>query len=151
MSKTKMAGWIVVLLMLSASLAACAGLELGDLVRVRTPPDVQQLTGAPGYMTLNEAESAYQAWLADTQRIGATWKSNIERGNEVRGLLNQLTLSVLDEYGPMVAGFPVIGPLLPLVTGLGGLFLGTNRLRKEKEASFRKGQEEAARIVKTGP
>ncbi len=128
-----------VMLLIATALAACAGFDLGDVVRVKTPNAIQQTTGLSASVTLNEAEQEYLAWFTDTQRVGANWKANIEKGDEVRSMLNQLTLSALNDVGPMVAGVPVLGPALPAVAGIAGLFLGSGRLRKEKEASFNKG------------
>jgi hypothetical protein len=139
--------FVFVLILVVLGLAACAGFDLGDVVQVRTPNSVQQTTGLPARTSLNEAVVEYQAWFADVQRTGAQWKSNIERAEEVRGLLSQLTLSALDGLGPTLAGLPVFGPILPAATGLIGLFLGVGRLRKEKEASFNKGLEEGRKAL----
>lgn len=141
MTRPRIIIFTVAIMLMCASLAACAGFDLGDLVRVRTPNAIQQQTGLPATTTLNEAEAEYQAWYADVQRAGTQWKGHIERGNEVRALLNQITLTALDEVGPTLAGVPVLGPSLPVISGLLGLFLGSGRLRKEKEASFNKGLE----------
>lgn len=140
--KTGHIAYILALVLVALALAACAGFDLGDLVRVKTPRRVQQVTGIAATTTLNEAESEYRAWFEETQRVGAQWKSNIERASEIRGIFSQLTLSTLDQIGPTVAGVPVLGPALPALTGLVGLFLGSGRLRKEKEASFNKGLKE---------
>lgn len=134
------------LVLLTLALAACAGLDLGDIVKVKTPNEIQQTRGLPRATTLNEAEAEYQAWFDDVQRTGAQWKASIERGGEIRGLLGQLTLSALDEVGPTLAGVPIAGPALPALTGLVGLFIGAGRLRKEKEASFNKGLEKGSAI-----
>ena len=136
--------------MVSLSLAACAGFDLGDLVQVKTPRAIQQTTGLAARTSLNEAEAEYRAWFEDVQRTGAQWKASIERGTEIRGLLGQLTLSALDQVGPTLAGVPVLGPALPALAGLAGLFLGSGRLRKEKEASFNKGLKQAAAITNGG-
>lgn len=130
------------LVMISLGLAACAGFDLGDIVKVKTPNAIQQTTGLPARTSLNDAEAEYRAWFENTQRVGAQWKASIERGNDVRALLNQLTLAALDEVGPTLAGVPIVGPALPALTGLVGLFIGAARLRKEKEASFNKGLKE---------
>ena len=134
--------YIFALVMVTLTLGACSGFDLGDIVRVKTPNTIQQTKGLPSTVTLNEAEAEYRAWFAETQRTGSQWKSNIERAGEIRGIFSQLTLSTLDQVGPTVAGIPMIGPALPAMTGLVGLFLGTGRLRKEKEASFNKGMKE---------
>jgi hypothetical protein len=133
--------YIAALLLLALALASCAGLDLGDIIKVRTPNAVQQTTGLSSTLSLNEAETEYQNWFNQTQITGAQWKANIQRAGEVRGLLGQLTLSALDTVGPTVAGVPVLGPALPALTGIVGLFIGSARLRKEKEASFNKGLE----------
>ncbi|MBX3580197.1 MAG: hypothetical protein KF723_23595 [Rhizobiaceae bacterium] len=133
--------YLVGLLFLALVLASCAGIDLGDLVKVKTPNAIQQTTGLRATLSLNEAEAEYQSWFNQTQATGAQWKSNIEKAGEVRGLLGQLTLSALDTVGPTVAGVPVLGPALPALTGIVGLFIGSGRLRKEKEASFNKGLE----------
>ena len=139
--------YIFCLVMITLALAACAGFDLGDIVKVRTPHAIQQTTGLAARTTLNEAEAEYRAWFENTQRTGAQWKANIERANEVRALLSQVTLSALDEVGPTLAGVPVVGPALPALTGLVGLFIGAARLRKEKEASFNKGLKEGRDLV----
>ena len=141
MTKTRLTFFALAIVLTGVSLAACAGFDVGDVVRVKTPHAIQRQTGLPSATTLNEAESEYRAWYADVQRSGTQWKNQIERGNQVRGLLNQLTLSALDQVGPTVGGIPVLGPALPVASGLLGLFFGIGRLRKEKEASFNKGMD----------
>jgi hypothetical protein len=137
--------------MITLALAACAGFDLGDVVKVKTPNEIQQTRGLPRSTTLNEAESEYQAWFQDVQRTGAQWKASIEKAVEIRGLLGQITLSALDEVGPTLAGVPVVGPALPALTGIVGLFIGSGRLRKEKEASFNKGLKEGRVTVPAPP
>ena len=139
--KARHVAYIFALVMVTLALGACAGFDMGDVVRVRTPVEVQQMRGLPRTLTLNEAESEYRAWFEDVQRAGVQWRAAIERGDEIRGLLGQLTLSTLDELGPTLAGVPVAGPALPALTGLVGLFVGAARLRREKEASFNRGLE----------
>ena len=132
------------LFMVSLSIAACAGLQIGDLVQTKIPHEIQKTTGLPSETSLNESISEYQAWYDDVQRSGAEWRANIERSDEIRSLMNQLTLSAINELGPSLAGVPVLSSALPALTGLVGMFLGQGRLRREKEASFNKG-------LRTGP
>ena len=60
-------------------------------------------------------------------------------------LNDQFSAGVLDSVGPALAGVPVLAPALPLLTGLGGLFLRRpgdvtkDDLRKQKEASYNAG------------
>lgn len=142
----KYAVYAAALACLAAMLAACAGFDLGDLVKVRTPNEVQQWEGLPASVSLNDAEVQYEAWYQDVARVGAEWKARIERSSEIRGLLGQLTLGAMQDVGPTLAGVPVVGPALPAATGLIGLFLGSGRLRREKEASFNKGLSEGEKI-----
>lgn len=150
MTKTRIFIGLGLLLMVSGALAACAGFDLGDVVQTRTPQTIQQQTGLPSQLSLNAAESEYRAWYQDVQRASSEWRTSIERGNEIRNLLSQVTLQTLDSIGPTLAGVPVLGPALPLATGLLGVFLGAGRMRKEKEASFNKGLEEGATAARGG-
>jgi len=140
--------YLVALLGVTAALAACAGFDLGDVVKVKTPNEIQQTRGLPSTTSLNEAETEYRAWFDDVQRTGAKWKASIDRGGEIRGLLGQLTLTAVDDIGPSLAGVPIAGPALPALTGLAGLFIGAGRLRKEKEASYNRGQETGVKIAR---
>jgi len=144
--KKKHAMYVFALFMITLSLGACDAFDLGDFVKVKTPNTIQQTKGLPSTITLNEAEEEYQAWFEETQRVGAQWKSNIERASEIRGIFSQLTLSTLNDVGPTISGVPVVGPALPALTGLVGMFLGAGRLRKEKEASFNKGLREGSNL-----
>ncbi|MCC7408662.1 MAG: hypothetical protein IT442_11370 [Phycisphaeraceae bacterium] len=141
MTRTQTIVFIVVLVFLAVILAACAGFDMGDVVKVRTPNAIQQTVGLPATTSLNEAESEYQGWLSDVQRTGSQWKANIDKANAIRATFNQLTLSALDEVGPTLAGVPVLGPVLPAATGILGLFFGVSKLRKEKEDSYNAGLE----------
>ncbi len=149
--KTSHVVFCVVILAVSAAIAACSAFDLGDMVQTKTPPAVQQQTGLPPKLTLNEAEGEYRAYFDSTQRNLSQWKGNIEQANEFRGILSQLTLHALDEVGPIVAGGPVLGPALPALTGLVGLFLGTSKLRKEKEASYNAGIEKGTEVQARAP
>ena len=67
------------LVLLALVLASCAGIDLGDLVKVKTPNAIQQTTGLRATLSLNEAEAEYQNWFNQTQATGAQWKGNIEK------------------------------------------------------------------------
>ena len=137
---------ILAMLALSAIVASFAGCDLGDMLRVKTPVAIQQSTGLPASLPLNEAEAEYRTWTASVKEQGARWKENLERSNEIRGMLSQLTLSAFDTIGPTLGGIPVLAPVLPAATGLLMYFLGAGKLRKEKEASFNAGQKKAAEL-----
>ena len=139
--------FIVVLLLLGAGIGACAGFDLGDIIKVKTPNTIQQTTGLPSSTTLNEAQAEYEKWYQSVQTDGARWKANIERSADLRGMLSQLTLGAVDQAGPTLAGIPILGPSLPIVSGLVGLFLGRGNVRKEKEASYNAGIDKAADLI----
>ena len=65
--------YIVGLLLMALVLTSCAGFDLGDLVKVKTPNTIQQTTGLPSTLSLNEAEVEYQTWFNQTQTTGAQW------------------------------------------------------------------------------
>jgi hypothetical protein len=126
---------------------ATTGCNFGDIIQTRTPREIQEQTGLPQKLTLNEATSEYQAWLEDTKRAAAEWKREIDDADAIAGMLRQITLNAWDQAGPTLAGVPVLGAALP---GLGMLLtfaIGAGRTRKQKEASYNKGLEEGAKIA----
>ena len=147
--KTNHLIFLFILTFVVLGLLSFAGCDMGDMIHVKTPNTIQQQTGLASNISLNEAESEYQFWYQHMQTAGSQWKSNIEHANEIRNMVNQLSLSALDEIGPTVAGVPVLGPMLPAASGLLGLFLGSGKLRKEKEASFNKGLDEGRKTTVT--
>ncbi|MBX3435535.1 MAG: hypothetical protein KF847_19635 [Pirellulales bacterium] len=152
-TRARVLGICIAALIAAAGLAACAGLDLGDYIRVQTPHAVQQASGIPATMTLNQAEGEYRAWHASISDAGARWKAAIERGHETRALVSQLTLQTLSDVGPTVAGLPVLGPALPLLTLLGGWFLrrpgdvSRADMAREKEASYNAGMRRSRDAV----
>jgi len=144
--KTTTILFVGLLLLAGGLLASCAGFNFGDVVRVRTPNAVQNQTGLPASMSLNEAEVEYENWFQVVQSAGTRWKNDLSRGAEVTGLLNQLTLQALNETGPTLQGIPVLGPMLPVLTGLVGLGLGVGGKRKGKEDSFNAGLQKGKEL-----
>lgn len=131
-------------LLVCSILGALAGCDLGDVIKAKTPNGIQQREGMPAAMSLNDAVYEYQQWYNRTQADGAAWKANIDRADEIRGLLGNLAMTGLNDLGPEVAGVPIIGPSFTGLLALGGYFLGTGRLRKEKEKSYNAGLETGA-------
>ena len=138
---------IGVLAVLCAVAAVVSGCGLGSLIRVGTPTGIQQDQGLAKSLSLDDAEVQYRIWWSRISEEGAAWKANIDRGDEIRGLLGNLTLGALDSIGPAVAGIPLGGALLPFLTGAVALFVrrpgdkSAETLRKEKEESYNKGIE----------
>ncbi|NBB84211.1 MAG: hypothetical protein GVY28_12505 [Alphaproteobacteria bacterium] len=138
---------VAALLLVSGVVAGCAGFDLGDLIRAPTPPDIQQQTGLPSSLPLNEAQVQYQAWYEDVQRAGTQWRNKIERAAEIRAMLGQLTMQGLDNLGPTLAGVPVLGPALPAATGLLAYILGVSGRSKEKEKSYNAGLKKGQQMT----
>lgn len=116
---------IIVVLSLAAAIfiGTIGGCDLGDAITVSTPSVIQADEGLPARMTLNEAEDAFPIWKLKTETAGQQWRDNIDRSNQVRVMLETFALSQLDEFGPQLAGIPVLGTSLPLLTGLAGLLI----------------------------
>lgn len=131
--------FFVALLAISSVLMACAGMDFGDIVQVETPVELQRDKGYPKRMSLNDSRELYQADLEDHARNMATWKGNIESGDQFAGILTQLTLQQINDAGPAIAGVPVLGPAMPIVTGLAAWWLQGIRTQREKRDSYNKG------------
>lgn len=148
MSKHKTLIVVVVALAVSLALAACAGFNLGDIIKVKTPVAIQQADGVSASLTLNEAEAEYRLWMDKTKAAGLEWKNRIASGNEIRNILGQLAMNGLNDVGPTIGGIPVLGPSIPLLTAGLGLFLGRSGLTKHKEESFNAGLKKGAAAAK---
>jgi hypothetical protein len=114
---------VVGAIILAAASATLSGCDLGDILQVQTPSGIQQDTGLPGSMSLNEAEQEYRLELERQKTHMLAWRDNIEGSNTVRGIISQLALQQLNDLGPMVGGVPVVGPLLLGALPIAGLFV----------------------------
>ncbi len=132
----KAGAFFLALVTLALALAACAGIDFGNVVQVRTPAEIQTTTGYPARMSLNESDAAYRAWFEDVQRVGVDWKNSIERGREVSSMLGQLTLGALSEVGPSVAGVPLLSGAAVLVPSLATWFFGRSMGAKAAETTW---------------
>ena len=129
------------------TLAACAGLDFGDVVKVDTPRSLVDRDDLPARLSVNAAEVEYERWLQTVQIDAKQWAAEIEKGGESAAMLASITMSGIDVLGPAAAGVPYVGALLPALTGLAGVAVGKRRVRKEKEASYRAGLEELAKLA----
>lgn len=143
--------WAVIggVAVVALALAACAGLDFGNFVKVPTPAGIAQDEGLPRKMGLKEASLQYQIWYEKVKAEGEQWKANIETGDQVAGMLSQLSLQGLNQLGPALGGVPVAGPTLVGLLGVGAFVLGRMPLRKEKEASFNSGLKKGAEAAAT--
>lgn len=147
MSRTTLV-FIVVLIGISTALMACAGMDFGDLVQVETPVEIQRDKGYPKRMSLNQSKELFTADHEDFVRNFNTWRGSIESGDQLVGMLNQMSLQGLNELGPQVAGVPVLGPAFPFITGLAGFALQRVRTESEKRKSYNKGLQVGAETAR---
>lgn len=113
---------IVLALVASLAVASLGGCDFGDLIRVKTPRNIQATETLPPTLTLNEAREEYENWVNATRNDSMRWRTSIERGDEISDLFAQIVLQGLNDVGPELAGVPVLGPALPLLTGIAGAF-----------------------------
>ena len=128
-------------------LAACAGMNFGHIVQVDTPRQLVEKSDLPARMSVNEAEVEFERWMHTVQMDAKQWANEIEQGGESAAMLASITMSGIDVLSPAAAGVPYVGALLPALTGLAGVAVGKRRLRKEKEASYKAGLEELAKLA----
>lgn len=143
--------WVVIggILAVVLVLAACAGFDFGNFVKVPTPAGIAQDEGLPRRMGVKEANLQYQLWYEKVKAEGEQWKADIETGDQVAGMLSQLAMQGLNQLGPALGGIPVAGPTLVGLLGVGAFALGRMPLRKEKEASFNSGLKKGAEAAAT--
>lgn len=126
-------------------IAGCQAISLEDLVKVKTPPQVQREVGLPSKLPLSVARGEYETWRAEVQRSDAQWRESIEGGAEFVGLLSGFAMTQLEAYSPLAG--PAAAPLLLL----GGYFFGNRRIRKEKESSYNAGIRIGKDLLGNGP
>lgn len=137
--KSRFVVWVGLLVLIAGFMGACAGFDMGDLVRVETPVQVQREKGLPKSLTFNQAQTEYEQWLSGVQATGAQWKGDLEDADYIVGALSQLGLQQLNELGPTLAGVPVLGPSSTVLLGIAGYAFGQRNKRKEKEKSYNAG------------
>lgn len=130
------------------------GCSWGDLLTAQVPNEVRQMVNAPPKATLNEAEVYLGAYrdsikLEYDKRVaaGQLLADRISRGWEVAGFFTAATnLGFAALQGSSLAGLPGGALGLSLLTGLGGLLMKGPGTGKEKEKSYRKGQDDFAKL-----
>jgi hypothetical protein len=147
---------VIAILLIGLGLSALAGCSVGDVVKSRIPVAVQKSEGLPSQLSHNESQVEYEKWLHGVESDSQQWRANLERSEQIAGLLGNLTLSALDSVGPVIAGIPVGGALLPVLTGLAALFVkrpgdvSTAKLSQEKQDSYNAGIKRAASLAGQG-
>ena len=147
--------FLVVLLVIGCSWATARGFNLGDIIEVKTPIELQEAYGLSRKMTLNDSRKAYKRWSDEIQYVGAEWRGDIDGGAEVEGFLDNLTMKAFDYVGPTVMGIPVVGPLLFPLVGYIGMRIKRKgdstpeQLNEQKESSYNKGVGVAEALLKS--
>ena len=118
---------IGIVVLLAVGIFVAQGCDMGDLFRVKTPSTLID-DGLPASMTLNEAESRYEAKLVGMRQ----WKDSIERGWLFADTLSGLAMQQLTPY---------LGPLLGPAAPIGGLLAGWFLLRRPGDKSKKDGEK----------
>jgi hypothetical protein len=136
---------IVVGLAIALTATAITGCNLGDVLRVKTPPSAQKSEKLPATLTLNQSQVEFDRYLLNVQLTSEQWLESIENSMALQSLLSDIAMTELSPDRLALMGIPMGGPAALLLTFGLGTFLkrpgdvGQKELRKEKEASFNAG------------
>ena len=131
------------------------GCNLASMIEVKAPPAVKTAIGIPQnqQITLDDSDAAWTDWLAYVNSNTKKFETAIENANERYAVIKQITdigIQSAKDNASAIPGGTVVVSFLSL---LGGLFLkrpGEDaRVAAEKQASYNKGLEVGATIVKT--
>ena len=147
---------IVAILITVATVAACAAFDSGDIVRSKTPVEVQESKDLPPRMSHNDSMSAYLRWQRDQLAIDEAWGNELEKSGKWVAFIDGFTYEAWQQFSPFLAS---AGPIGTIGAFLGGwLFVRrpsdatAKQLSAEKQASFneadKRGRELAADIAK---
>lgn len=114
---------IVIAIASTILVGGLAGCDFGDLIRVKTPRNIQKTEALPPSLTLNDSRQEYENWINAARNDSMRWRESIERADELNDLFAGFVLQGLEDVGPTVAGIPLASTLLPLLTGGVGLML----------------------------
>jgi hypothetical protein len=143
--------WItcsVLTLLLVSAIAAC---DIDDVIRVKVPEGVAKSIEVEESITLAESDVAWDEWLAWVERQSSRFATEIDRGNEIAGVLRSLTETGIQIGQEAAATLPGGALLTSGMALLGGLFLrrpgDAKREQREKEASYNAGLEKGQMIA----
>lgn len=138
----------VLTFLLVSVLAAC---DLDDVIRVKVPEGVAKSIEVEESITLAESDVAWDEWLAWVERQSSRFATEIDRGNEIAGVLRSLTETGIQIGQGAAATLPGGAFLTSGMALLGGLFLrrpgDAKREQREKEASYNAGLEKGQMIA----
>lgn len=134
--------------LLGSALSACS---LEDLVRVRVPEDVAEAIDSPTSIPVSQSGDAWDDWQAWVERESERFAREIDRGQEIAGVIRSLTETGLRLGQDAASTLPGGAIISAGLAGLGGLFLrrpgDAKRERLEKEASYNAGLEKGREIA----
>ncbi len=129
-------------LLLTSALTAC---QVEDLIKVKVPPRVAEVIQTDDKISVSDSSAAWADWQAWVERESKKFADQIERSQEVAGVIRGLTetgLQIGQEAASTLPGGVFLTSGLAL---LGGLFLKRPGDKKKEEAiesdAFNRGLE----------
>lgn len=112
-----------------------------DMIKVPVPREIQKAQGVPATVPLSEATRIFQA---QTDAMQAFAKS-IEGGYKLMGTLQSFFTAAISQVG---TAFPGVGMLLPVLMGVGGVFIKGPGTAREKDKSYTRGLREGEELAR---
>ena len=144
----------ICVLLLASALSAC---QVEDLVKVDVPDDVATAIDSKPRISVSDSAAAWEDWQAYVERESRRFADEIDRGQEIAGVIRSLTetgIGIGQDAASTLPGGAILGSGLAL---LGGLFLkrpGDKRREAiERDESYRAGLlkgREVAKAVEDG-
>lgn len=132
--------------------AGVTGCSLGDVIRTKTPVEVQKSEKLPERMTLNESQAERDRYIYNVEQNITQWNENIEEGLALQALLSDIVMTELSPERLALMGIPVGGPAALLLSFGIGAFLkrpgdaNPKEQQKQKEDSYNAGLKKAKEL-----
>lgn len=127
----------------AVSLPQLTGCSLADVVKTDVPIGIQRSIGSENKVSLREANYTWAQWINHVEVNSEQFAENIDRSNQVFGLLSAFTNTGLESLDGTIGQTPLGATLVALLAGAAGLFTkrpGTDKqISKEKEDSYNAG------------
>ena len=135
-------------LLLASALSAC---QIEDLIKIDVPDGVATAIDVEPSISVSDSSAAWEDWQAYVERESRRFADEIDRGQEVAGIIRSLTetgISIGRDAASTLPGGAILGSGLAL---LGGLLLkrpgDAKKERIEKEASYNAGIQKGHQIA----
>lgn len=135
---------------LVVTFTACSGVTLADLIEVDVPRPVQESTGEPAKVSLNEAPYVRERYVNDFTTTLRQFDQEIADAQLFADFVGGLLNTGLELAEGPLQGVPLGGVIFAALGGLTGLFLPKPGTSKEKEKSYNKGHEIGRRTALEG-